>query len=445
MSGIPSASLYENARFNALVVVPNAIQGIFRRRRPAVAAATRANVDGWAVGLLKGMSRSYGGGPVWVRIVRERALLLLSPTDVHRALQGSPDPFASDPKPKRDGMCVFQPDALTISRGEMWRNRRAFAEAVLDTAKPQHRFADRFAAVAREEADALLAEVAAATGELDYDAWNLAFRRITRRVVFGDSARDDEPLTELLGEMMAEANGMPGKPSKRYPELVARIGEYVAAVEGGSLVSLFEEAPADAQTRPSGQAVHWLFATGDTLATNSFRCLALIASHPRQRGLALEELAASGGEGAAAVGELDYLEACLSEALRLWPTTNMLARETLAETDWSGASVPAGTQVVLVNTFLHRDTDRHPWADRFAPERWTEGDAADDWSFNHFSRGPQGCPGAGLALFLGKAVLAQVLRERRVELLSGSLDHEKPLPHMLDFFGLRFGLAPAPG
>ena len=82
MSGIPSASLLENARFNALVVVPNAVQGLIRRRRPAVAAATRANVDGHAVSLLRGMSRSYGGGPVWVRIVRDRALLLLSPTDV---------------------------------------------------------------------------------------------------------------------------------------------------------------------------------------------------------------------------------------------------------------------------------------------------------------------------------------------------------------------------
>ena len=37
---IESASLLENARFNALVIVPNAVQGIFRRRPAAVAAAT---------------------------------------------------------------------------------------------------------------------------------------------------------------------------------------------------------------------------------------------------------------------------------------------------------------------------------------------------------------------------------------------------------------------
>ena len=39
------------------------------------------------------------------------------------------------PKPKREGMAAFQPDALTISRGHPWEDRRRFAEAVLDTAQ----------------------------------------------------------------------------------------------------------------------------------------------------------------------------------------------------------------------------------------------------------------------------------------------------------------------
>ncbi|MGI9019910.1 MAG: cytochrome P450 [Solirubrobacterales bacterium] len=429
MSGIASASLYENARFNALVVVPNALQGIFRRRRAPVAAATRANVDRRAVGLLAGMSRGHNGGPVWVRLVRERALLLLAPADVHRALAASPDPFASDPKAKRDGMCAFQPDALTISRGEAWRERRAFAESVLDTGMPQHRLAERFDQVARSEIEAILAQ---ARGELRYDEWSLALRRITRRVLLGDSARDDEPLTDLLAELMSKANGMPGEPAERYPELLGRMQEYAAKAQEGSLVSLFAEAP-DPHTDPAGQAIHWLFAGGDTIAANSFRALALLASHPRQRAVVLDELA--GG------GDHPYLDACLHEAMRLYPTTLMLARETLAETDWKGETVAAGTQVVIANQFMHRDTARYPWADAFSPERWIDGEAAEAWSFNHFSRGPQGCPGVGLAMLIGKRALASVLSTRAVELRSGSLDPERPLPHMLDFFGLRFGLS----
>jgi cytochrome P450 len=421
MAGLPSASLLENARFNALVIVPNAVQGVFRRRRGAVAAATRANVDGHAVGLFSGMRSGHGSGPVWVRVVREPALLLLTPADVHRALENSPDPFAADPKPKRDGMVAFQPDALTISRGETWRKRRAFNEAVLDTGRPLHGLGDRFVEIAAEEAAGL-----SPSGELAWDEWNQAFRRITRRVVLGEASADDTELSETLAEMMSEANGMPGKTSPRYPGLIAWLGEYVAAAEPGSLVSRFAEAPVDAETKPVAQIPHWMFATGDTLAINAFRALALLASHPRQRERAL--------------GDDAYLEGCLEEAMRLWPTTTMLSRETLTETDWRGVSVPAGTQVLIPNTFLHRDRDRHDFADRFAPERWVNGDAAGDWSFNHFSRGPQGCPGVALALLLGKSVLATLLRAGPVELTSSSLDPDRPLPHMLDYFGLRFTL-----
>jgi Cytochrome P450 len=426
VSGLPNASLIENARFNALVIVPNALQGIFRRRRQVVAAATLANVDGHAVGLLGGMKRGHGGGPVWVRVVREPALLLLTPADVHRALEGSPDPFAADPPAKRDGMVAFQPDALTISRGEVWRNRRAFNEAVLDTGQARHGDGERFEAIAAEEARAL------AEGELTWAPWNEAFRRITRRVVLGEGAADDRELSETLAEMMSEANGMPGEVSERYPAFVTRLGRYVAAAESGSLVGRFGEAPADAETKPVGQIPHWLFANGDTLAINAFRALAAIASHPSQRARVETEISGD--------GEFPYLEACLQDAMRLWPTTTMLSRETVAETEWLGVTVPAGSQVLIPNTFLHRDSERFDYADRFAPERWVSGEAAAEWSFNHFSRGPQGCPGAALALSIGKAVLATLLGERRVDLVSPRLDPSRQLPHMLDYFGIRFRL-----
>lgn len=423
MSAPRGASLLENARFNALVIVPNAVQGVFRRRRAAVAAATTANVDGQAVGLLAGMRRHHHGGPVWVRVIRDRALLLLTPADVHRALEGSPDPFASDPKPKRDGMVAFQPDALTISRGESWRKRRDFNEAVLGTGGGLGDLEARFAAVAAEEAEAVVVAALDDGAELDFDRWGEAFRRIARRVVLGDSAADDAELSGTLAEMMSEANGMPGKTSARHAGFIARLGTYVSAAEDGSLVGRFAGAPADAETKPVGQIAHWMFATGDTLAINSLRCLALLATHPAERARALDDDA--------------RLDACLEEAMRLWPTTTMLSRETVGETEWGGVVVDAGTQVLIPNLFLHRDRERHEWADRFAPERWVSGDAAGDWSFNHFSRGPQGCPGTGLAKLLGRAALRAVLDGREVELASPSLDPLEPLPHMLDHFGVR--------
>ena len=439
---LPSASFVEGVRFTVQAMVPNVVQGLFRRRRRAVAAATKLNADGQAVGLIDGIRRSHGPGPAWVRVGTDQMLLTLATEDVRRVLEGSPHPFAPDPDAKRRGMFHFQPDALTISRGTLWENRRRFAEAVLDTGRPLHRLADRFAGVTAEETDVLLEAVDGA--ELEWDAFQAALWRVTRRVVLGDAAREDVEVTELLAKLMDEANGLPKERSEHFDPYMTRIGEYVAAAEPGSLVGLFGEAPSDEETRPEGQVTHWLFAMGDTLSANAFRALALIASHPRQREVVQAEMDAAMGDGglerAHGIASLGYLEACLQEAMRLWPTTPFLSRETVEEVEWDGASAPPETQVLISNTFNHRDPERHEFANRFAPEAWTEGDAAEDWSFNHFSHGPQGCPGAGLALFIGKGVLANLLSQRRISLLAPQLDPDKPLPHMLDFFSLRFAV-----
>jgi cytochrome P450 len=243
---------------------------------------------------------------------------------------------------------------------------------------------------------------------------------MTRRIVLGEAAADDETLTEELATLMEQANGMPGRRRDPYDAFAARMAAYVAAAEPGSLAALAAEQDADPDTRVDGQLTHWLFATADTLAANVIRALALLTTH----------------EGAGA-------QDALLEAMRLWPTTPMLARETTRTLVWDGVRVDAGTQVLVVNVFHHRDRERlGDRADRFSPEGWHDGTFADDWGLNHLSHGPQGCPGANLAILLGAATLEALLaagprRERP------SLDPAAPLPHMLNPFGLRFALAAA--
>ncbi len=438
---LPSASALDNARLNALVVVPNALQGIFRRRRRAVAAATRADVDRWGAGLLAGMRRAHGGSPVWIRIGPSRALLLLSVADVQAALEGSPDPFAADPEAKRKGMVCFQPDALTISRNPEWRERREFAEAVLDTRAAAHRHAGRFAALIAEEADDLVRAVDSAGGVLGWEEWALAVRRITRRVVLGDGARDDEALTDLLAAMMDEANSMPGEPSTRLGEFRSRLAAHIDRAEAGSLASIVGDAPRAASVEPAAQFTHFLFAMGDTLAANSLRALFAVACHPAERTRAAADVDALGELGGEEILSLAHLAGCLQEAMRLWPTTPMLSRELTGDARLGGREVPAGTQVVIVNTFMHRDRDTHPGADRFEPEAWIDGPAPQDWAFNHLSHGPQGCPGADLAIFAGTGLIANVTRLRGVTPESGAIDPARPMPHMLDHFSLRLRLS----
>ena len=64
-------------------------------------------------------------------------------------------------------------------------------------------------------------------GELGWDAFNATLWRITRRIVLGDGARDDTELTDMLWELMEEANGLPDEPSGKLGPYLERIAGYV--------------------------------------------------------------------------------------------------------------------------------------------------------------------------------------------------------------------------
>jgi cytochrome P450 len=425
------ASIVDGVRFTAQIGVPQVVLGLFKKRALPVKVASLAHADAQGFHLVKRLVERHGPGPFLIRVATDQALLLHAPEDIEFVLGGSPDPFASDPDTKRKGMSAFQPDALTISRGDEWRNRRAFAESVLATGQPLHPLAPTFLAIVREAVGVLTALESVTWRDL-----NESFQRITRRVVFGDRAAGDFELSERLGRLMAAGNSTPGKPADGYDEFLASIQAYVDDPDPHSLTGLFADAPHDASTNVAGQAIHWLFAMGDTLALNLMRTLALLATHPEQLHEVRAELAKIDIDRADDVAGLDYTAGCILEAMRLWPSTALFGRVTTKDVTFPGGEVlTADTQVLIYNVFNHRDPARVPFADDFSPGEWVSGDAAQSWQFNFFSHGPQGCPGAGLSVFLGQAFLARLLAFWTPSVHGVSLDPGDPLPHGLDVNG----------
>lgn len=435
------ASIADGVLFSTQVAVPNVVQGLFRKRQPVVSAASLVQADLLAYRCTAALVKRYGADPFYVRVVAEEALLVHHPDDVRIVLEGSPSPFASDPDAKKKGMAAFQPNALTLSRGDLWSGRRAFAEAALSTGKPTHRLAKGFVGRAAEEAGALLA----LDRPLVWDDVNAAFQRLTRRVVLGDAAAEDTKITEQLGRLMDAGNKMPGKPAKGYDQFHALLAEYVEAPDPAALTGMVAAMPArlrGAEVDPPGQLVHWLFAMGDTLPANLFRTLAVLAGHPLALAEVRAELDGKRLDTIKTVAGADYLAGCIQDTMRLWPTTALFGRVTESDVRFTnGELVPAGTQVLIHNLFNHRNRARIPYADRFAPEEWVSGDAAADWSFNFFSHGPQGCPGAGLSIFLGQAFLAKLLTAADPVVESGpKLGPGKPLPYGVDLGALKIRL-----
>jgi cytochrome P450 len=427
--GLRQASPSEGRRFTALVALPNLAEGLFRRRPTMTALLDGIGVPQRAHRLLASLHSSYGDGPIWLSVAGKKTLVVFGPDQIHFALSHAPDPFASDPEPKRSGMEKFQPHALTISRGQHWSDRRRFTDFVLSRAATDSTIQGRVNTVAADEAGAV-------GHDLDWQRFNAMVQRMARRIILGDAAAEDAEISARLATLMSKANP-PGKgDAKLYEGFFDVLHRYVQGGEKGSLVGLFDEAPVSGVTHPTHQVIHWMFAMGDTLAVNLWRCLALLASHPDI--LAIAQTRIDEGDGR------DYLTGCLCEAMRLWPSTPVLARTLTRDTDWNGATVPAGTQVMIINTFNHRDQTRIPYADRFEPTAWTNHSADSSWSFNFFSHGPQGCPGADLALHLGTTFLAALLSERHPYNTNITLDPRGPLPLTLNQSRLRISFASRP-
>jgi cytochrome P450 len=348
-----------------------------------------------------GLLRKYRTGYLRLHMLTTPTVLVFDPEGIRRVLDRSPGIYA-DPRSKRKGMSHFQPGAVTISRNPDWTNRRAFNEAVLQPGR-LHEFADRFLTVAREE----VARLASGTMLTWLDIEGL-FARLTRRVIFGDRAHDDEALTEAQNRLMRQSNRLVSlRRNASFTRLYDRIRGYLGDPEPQTLVALCHKVPSDEHTRVENQIPHWLFAMKDTLAINTVYTLALIGASQDDEQRVRGELSAGTALTAPAIDQCRHLEGCVQEAMRLWPTTALLLRETVCAEKIGDRMFPPGIQVLIWNPFNHRNRSATPDADRFRPGRWAK--TSSNYQYNHLSNGPQGCAGKSLALFLAKAVLAEQL------------------------------------
>jgi cytochrome P450 len=110
---------------------------------------------------------------------------------------------------------------------------------------------------------------------------------------------------------------------------------------------------------------------------------------------------------------LDYLDACIQEAMRLKPVAPFMPLEALRDTAVAGIEVKAGALVWCVLRH-HTMSDSHfPRPAEFDPQRWlpdAQGAVSADKKVGvPFGSGPRTCPGRYLALLEIKIAMAMVL------------------------------------
>jgi cytochrome P450 len=168
-----------------------------------------------------------------------------------------------------------------------------------------------------------------------------------------------------------------------------------------------------------------LLAGHETTATALAFAFDLLLREPAALARLRDELtAADGGDG----GGDAYLDAVVTETLRLRPVIDANQRRLTKPRVVAGWELPAGMTVYPAIAVVHRRADLYPEPDAFRPERFLDG-RTESYAWLPFGGGIRRCIGAALA----QAEMAEVIR---TILLRTELRPQRPRPDAVIMRGI---------
>lgn len=248
----------------------------------------------------------------------------------------------------------------------------------------------------------------------------------------------DRQLAVSLREVMAAVNGFVAQARTRMlaqPDLhqhpVNLLEAMIAAADQP------DSGMDDAQI--AGNVLTMLLAGEDTTANTLAWMIHLLWKNPATLALASAEVHRVCGDAQNLtlehMAQLNYVEACAHETMRLKPVAPQMGFQTMRDTQIGDVLVPKDTVVI---TLMRPDAISEqyvPQAAAFKPERWLDGEDASMAANSAkrvsmpFGAGPRICPGRYLALLEMKMAMATLLGNFEIEAV-GTADGNDPLEHL---------------
>lgn len=168
----------------------------------------------------------------------------------------------------------------------------------------------------------------------------------------------------------------------------------------------------------------FMFEGHDTTACALSWTLLLLGRHPEIQEKIFEEQFEIFGDDSEAdvnmddLSKMKYLEACVKEALRLFPSVPIIGRRLEQDTVIDGLAMPKGSTALVFVHMLHRNPDVWKNPEEYNPERFLEeGASRHPYAYVPFSAGPRNCIGQKFALMEEKTVLSKLIRKLKFESL----------------------------
>ncbi|XP_061403015.1 cytochrome P450 4d1 [Musca vetustissima] len=179
----------------------------------------------------------------------------------------------------------------------------------------------------------------------------------------------------------------------------------------------------------------FMFEGHDTTSSAVTFCFYNLALYPECQQKCFEEIIQVMGKDKSKpvtfedLNNLHYVDLCIKETLRMFPSVPLLGRKVTEECEINGKIIPAGTNIGISPLQLGRLEELFPEPNVFKPERFEAGYSTErlsPYAYIPFSAGPRNCIGQKFAVLEIKTILANVLRHYEVEYV-GDKEEELPL------------------
>ncbi|KAH8296633.1 hypothetical protein KR054_008992 [Drosophila jambulina] len=166
-----------------------------------------------------------------------------------------------------------------------------------------------------------------------------------------------------------------------------------------------------------------IFGGFDLTATTLKFCMYNMTLHPEHQARCREEVWSVCGRDTTEpisieqLRKLEFLEACVKETMRLYPSGPVTARKAMEDCQINEFFIPKGSDVVFSPFYMGRCKDFFPNPLVFNPDRWASGaePKIEASTFIPFMKGARSCLGQRYAMVMIKLVLAHLLRNYQFE------------------------------
>src|SRR5829696_2149375 len=205
-----------------------------------------------------------------------------------------------------------------------------------------------------------------------------------------------------------------------YGEIATHRKAVAAGTAGDDILTMMIEAEMEDGSRLTDEEIRddlvaLIVAGSETTATALAWAFDLILHRPGARQRIVAE---------AEVGEADYTDAAIKEALRLRPPVIAAGRVTAKTVDLGPWRIPEGVRIWTPMSLIQRDPDAYEHPNEFRPERFLEGKPP-AYMWIPFGGGVRRCLGAPFALLEMRVVLQTVLSRLKLTPLSETVERTR--------------------